>query len=328
MLNETRKYTLTTIGNFFSSIFGYQEEKVFCRHGVLTCATTDFKISSESIPASELSFLNNFSECLLHIINFPEFDIKPSVLFQPILLLHYDTMPGTRIFPHKLLQHEKEFLTRWYFQRNLKLPEGLQKASKKSQKFLAQLFEYNFRLSSKNTFCDLFAYVHPPNQDLSFGLYHKIPWSKTPVLKEPFWMAAQELGTKEIATRPKISLLICKQGTGSTCENTFHEKKWIFTVFSAAATKYRLVEIVLIFETLTLDKRLSILCPYCNPCNPFQMVDITLRVTNFNELLINYKLLTENAYPTKINVVFVSLSTKLGRSTRLWNDVFRQQFKK
>lgn len=156
------------------------------------CSGDTFRHPVESLSESELVVFNKFSECLLHIINFRMYEINISFLIQPVVLLSYDSMPGTIIFPNKLLQYEKEFLTKWYSQRNITIPDDIQRIIRKGWIYSEQLFQDSFRLASKRTYCDLIAYVHPPNDEMSRNLYHFVNWNKHSVLKEPFWMNSRE----------------------------------------------------------------------------------------------------------------------------------------
>jgi len=269
----------------------------------------NFNISLESIPESQLKFLNSFNDCLLHLINYRQYDIDFLVFTTPIVLVYYDS-PLNILFllDTKLLGHERDILNNYYVRRNytFMIPQELNKRLLKSGKFTRQLFQHNFKISSKKTYCEFLIYLHPPNSDVSPNLYVRALWSMpTGILKDPFWVGTdyRRRDTSFLTTSPKISLLICKQDVGSTCENVYHKNKWISTVIGDSYV-VRLTELVLILEKVRNVDHFSMLCSYCNPCNPFQMVDVEFNEIRLNKLLDLHTIFTKASYPQIVTVEF------------------------
>ncbi len=271
-------------------------------------AIASFDISSESVADDQLKFLKSFSNCITHIINFQEYNINLSILIQPVVLLNYDSPQHFKdLFPTKLLKQELELTDALHFDRITTLPQTFIDKVHRSSEFHDQLFQDNFRISSKRTNCDFHLYLHPPIQQVSPHMYHEVYWSKSHVLKHPFWISklnTRLFRTESLYARPKTSLLICKKVDGSTCENEDFKQNWISSVLQNGY-KIEISEIILIFETKSHKIRLSILCPYCNPCNSLQMVDISHNTMHFNTLLKTFKMLTQKTYPQIITVVLL-----------------------
>ncbi len=250
-------------------------------------ASANFKMNSKSTTEKQLKFFNTFSNCLFYIINFEGYDINLSVVSQPVVLLRYNSLVESQVIPVEFL---KRF--RW---------NGVNYAD--------SLFQESFKISWKNVQGEAIIYLHPPNEKKSAIMYQKEYWSKTSVLKDPFWLEFEERSEWEIEllnTTPKLSLLICKSGeTGETCENDHHKNKWIDSVLGGD-NGVRLVEIVLIMEISPNGEHLRMLCPYCNPCNPFQMVDVSnewFDVASWLTGLSKNKRLDQKSLPPAINVV-------------------------
>lgn len=292
---------------------------ILCWYYLKYCVCVDFKFSSESIPDDQLAFFNGFSECISYVINFSEKNINLHQLSQPVVLLNYDSVPNVRLlFPNKLLKHEKYTFIEWLSQENMTITQDLLNKVVNALKYATQLFQDNFLITSKKTNCDLQVYMHPPNEDISSDLYHEMPWGT--VLKDPFGIAVDKLVEQSqfLSTIPKISLLICNSNLKSTCENEYHKKKWISSLLGNVKS-VRLLEIVLIYETHTQYKALSILCPYCDPCDPFLMVCINSKKPDLNTTLTEFQALTDNSYPQIIKIRLFSQLLESNQNMMLGN---------
>ncbi len=114
------------------------------------------------------------------------------------------------------------------------------------------------------------------------------------ILFDPFWESfyykyyelKETWTTNYLYTTPKYSLLICTHEILSAHnQNLKHKQKWIATV-SILDDKLRVTEIVLILEIFLTGFELTILCPFCDPCDSFKMVslDFKLLPTSKHEL--------------------------------------------
>ncbi len=255
---------------------------------ILADAVPDFKISSESIHENHLSYFITLSGCLINIINFNSYDVTLSVVRQRVLFLRYYSYSGEmKLIPVESIRKNKPRISANY--------TGL-----RSDEILR-----------KNVQCESIIYLHPPNENKSPHLYHRIYWGKDPILKDPFWKA-NEVNTwdrNSLYTTPKLSLLICKSDKRQTCENAHHKNKWIASVLGGVNAVW-FTEIVQIIKILHIGERWSMLCPYCNPCNPLETKEIIPNILDRNTWISHGKLLNQNYIPHSIKVVLFWGSTE------------------
>ncbi len=83
----------------------------------------------------------------------------------------------------------------------------------------------------------------------------------------------------------------------------------------------RFVDIVQIMEILSNGENLRMLCPYCNPCNPFQMVDVTLEIFDGTTWFSQTKMLVQNSIPHSIKAVLYWANME-------WNGNAKEQTRK
>lgn len=96
-------------------------------------------------------------------------------------------------------------------------------------------------------------------------------------MKEPIWINKVVSSEKEawkrdsLNTVPKYSILVCDPNTLSACYSAHNLGQWMSSVL-AFPDYIRLSELVMIWEVSWRGKYLLMLCPYCNPCNPFEVI--------------------------------------------------------
>lgn len=176
-----------------------------------------------------------------------------------------------------------------------------------SKSYISGIFANKFRLANKNAKCELNIYLNLANMETNSALFHEDRNLKV-LIEDPFWIN-YKLNIKQKEWRKdflnsitKYSLLICHSSEDKTC-NTY-KSNWISTTLFESAV-VRLKENILFLAMSPSQNSLFVLCPYCDPCTPFQFIWIgSSKLFDLNELLVNnmniMKLYTTNPYSTDI----------------------------
>lgn len=244
---------------------------------------------------------NTFSDCMIHIINFRGLNVNFTVLKTPIVLLRYVSfLNNFFIYPIEMFpKTTSTLLQSGTTNKSLSIYQGV--------KYVSNISSIYFKLGNKNVHCELNIYLNPLNTERLPGLYYKYGILGT-ILKDPFWTNLRINAKREdwkrdyLNTIPKYSLLVCNLNENSICANPKDRNSWIIGIMFETHF-IRIQETVFIFLNLKTHKELYVLCPYCDPCDQFKLVQIR----NFEP---NRKLIDEtiiNIYQTEIEAFTINI---------------------
>ncbi len=145
--------------------------------------------------------------------------------------------------------------------------------------YLKLLLKNNLKISIKNTICNANIYIQPHDSLTSPGLYFPNK-SLGMALKDSFWTiddvdyAKPDSKRDKINTEPKYSVLVYQINRASVNHN--YILGWINAVLGYPEYVMK-TEKVTIWEITIYGSYLHTLCPYCNACNPFQMISVKVQ---------------------------------------------------
>lgn len=161
-----------------------------------------------------------------------------------------------------------------------------------SKKYIRRMAEHRFHSATKNSRCEAKIYLNLPSFKNEQNFYYNDFNLKT-VVKDPFWINLKTNNKIEqwrksfLNTMPKYSLLICPTRKSSNC-NEHNKNYWISSV-SYERDRIILRKTIMILELQTLKKYLYVLCPYCDPFDPFKLILAdTMHHQNTKDLWDNY----------------------------------------
>ncbi len=259
--------------------------------------TQSSQTDSQHVLNYGLSTVNSFDRCIIRIINFVGLDINFEVLSQPIMLIRYHAfLTGKSLLPFEMLSQKPERIILWaLLQKKINaLKLKLLKDEDFTVKDIRTLTDHQtftkryirltqtdqIRMGSKNKKCETDIYLQPPNEKSAPFLYYE-DTSLGNVIKDPFWINHLSNNEHEVwkhnfvNTIPKYSLLLCNAQLESSCNTENDKAKWISAVLQNPSM-VRISETSLIWRISKHSGQLYVLCPYCNPCNPFTMVLISI----------------------------------------------------
>lgn len=280
--------------------------KFFLINTIISVSSKNPKMSHQKVPENQLKYFNTFSNSFIYIINFPGYNIDLPIVTQPVVLLKYYSFANKKLLiPWESYNSSKKSRNKLKSKRNKTAYRIIDQKLRPTIPYIDRIFEQSYMLSGKNLHLEFIIYLYPPNEVKSPELYHKVYWSDTRVLKDPFWLKYEpnEYKNSSFYKMSKVSLLICTSSSRQMCTNNHHKKQWVYSVLGNHINHaIRLLEIVQIMKTSSDAEQLSILCPYCNPCDPLQMVDITSNKFNLSTWLNNNKMFDKKSMPQSIRV--------------------------
>lgn len=101
---------------------------------------------------------------------------------------------------------------------------------------------------------------------------------------------------------PKYFLLVYEKNIEFFGIEDEHISWWIRTVLGNPKLQ-SMSETVLVFETNVTKNNLHVLCPYCNPCNKFQMISLTITVFQLKFILVKYTKIVGTFLPRSVDVI-------------------------
>lgn len=296
--------------------------------------------TNDSIP-----LVNSFTDCLINVWNFGGLNVNFSTISQPVVMYHYLSFPGTwLLYPFEMSPYQTDKVSSWVLETNLTeiMTTGRMMVNNKTIwftwergfKYLEFPFKTSFRLSIKNTNCEANLFLHPPNKQHSPHMFSD-EMLKNP-FKSYFVVQHQKINWQfdYINTIPKYFFLLCDKVSGSICEHSHYKHQWITSALSHPLLQTK-IEVVLIWES---GHMMQIHCPYCNPCDPFEMMSIPFNHMNFKNSLSQSTKLLDKIYPQRIEIIlpmlmpsyekffsFVKKSNKLGteRTAKNTAEIFK-----
>ncbi len=180
---------------------------------------------AKNIESNKLNIVNRFPGCLIHLINFQGLNLHMSQITQPVVLLRYFSFPNDfYLYPIEKIPIKLHKFTRWTKTLNVAAFEKTRKVrfNNKTLSFIKITFfreafntTKSFRLSIKNTNCELNNYLYPPLRKNSPFIYKKSKRLKDYILKDPLYMYytsnfdSEKWRNEYDNIIPKYSLLIC-----------------------------------------------------------------------------------------------------------------------
>ncbi len=216
-----------------------------------------------------IAITNAFSDCIIHVIKFPGFDIDFQIVEQPIVILRYTSFSNEYfLYPYELdrvigLNGSTGFVNQ----------NQLQNTNSILLNNLSHSHSDIYKTGNIN--CEANIYINPPLQEASPFLNFEDQKLGT-VLKDPFWInhrfdnTSNQWKNSNLNTVPKYSLLICEQSKNSICSSNNERSIWISTVLHHPDL-VRLKETILVLVTSTSQSKLYIHCPYCDPCDQYKL---------------------------------------------------------
>ncbi len=282
------------------------------------CKAFSWQMSEQIFSDNQAAVLNAFSGCSIQVVNFQGIDINFNRIHQPLILLRYFSFPNELLlYPIEMGPKNNEEFLNLYLE---KLLAQFQKSStthsknasflfdlETSLKYVTLLLQNNFRISIKNTNCNANIYIQPPDAMAAPHLYY--PNEQLGMaLKDPFWIVHdvdyenQNWKQHNINTVPKYSLLIYETNFSSIRHNYYYKQRWINAALGYAKIVSK-SEKYIVWEMTLNGSSLQIFCPYCNACNPFQMIPLKGSVYDFNFNVKYHDGLVAQACPRSIEII-------------------------
>lgn len=233
-----------------------------------------FKAGIQNDPGDDLKIINQFSGCIINVINLNGFGLNLSAVFEPILLSRYFYCPKeVSILPIELLSKYKhcKTSTTTELRNHTNLVRPTVSVRNMSEVYVSQTFSKAFGLANKNRNCETNIFIHLPNYHIHQNLYKDTKIKDLSSINIDLNYKALKWKADIINTTPKYSLLLCHFKYSPFCYNDNHLRKWVITMLSPAEF-VRVVNNVLIFETLANEKFLKLHCPNCDHCNFFTFI--------------------------------------------------------
>lgn len=246
-----------------------------------------------------IDIINAFSDSAIRVINFNGLNINFEYLNKPIILIRYFSFPEDwKIYPIEMSPLSSDMLSRLLSFTDLSRFKKLQilwvgnkmkHFSSKTAKIYLERMQLTVTKIAKNTNCETNVYLNPANQENEPSLHYKSIY-RGAIVKDPFWIQ-ESFGRVTywkndfITTTPKYSLLICNRRYESSCHTSVDEIKWMSGVLDSPHL-VRTGESVLILLITKMTRNLYILCPFCDACKPFTLI-------NLNQLPISKDLLNQ-----------------------------------
>lgn len=239
---------------------------------------------------TDISIVNTFSGCFINVINFNGLDINFPIITQPIVLQRYFSFPGTwLVFPFEMSPSQSYQNTRsvlitlllnnrivTYKNKRIFLDHEL------SLKYVLNILSNSRVLTTnKNTNCETGIHFHLPYQNRDSFLY-EMDENLGILLKEPSWLGAWRNPVwlrwrpNLINSVPRYSLLIYTASESLTFRKYKYLDIWISSILHSPNI-HRMQELILVLMGFSSQQELHVLCLYCNPCNPFQLVPLRIK---------------------------------------------------